>query len=187
MHLPAYWANKCPDIVLLKGWPQSKADCGKFPTARKRGAITVIPIEYKTCDDFRISETIQQNVYDKYSPNDESPHPHPPNLLTELRAQGWRTLGYNPRDKTVGASASHNSMLAIAIGHGAFLPNLCVRTVFREALGLSLSASDALALALVRHQTVSNARIMSTANYDRRALPGPPPPRPVHRRASGIG
>ena len=102
MHLPAYWANKCPDIVLLKGWPQSKADCGKFPAARKRGAITVIPIEYKTCDDFRISETIQQNVYDKYSPNDESPHPHPPNLLTELRAQGWRALGYNPRDKTVG-------------------------------------------------------------------------------------
>ena len=186
LQLGSYWLNKFPDIVIIKGWLQAHADADTFPTPSAR--FTVIPIEYKTCDDFKFAETLQQNVYDKYSPNHLSPRPQRPNLLTDLRAKGWRVLGLNLLDNSVGDSPLHTSMLTVAVGHGAFVPNLSVRTCFRDTFELPADTADELALSLVRHQTLSNYRISCTASHERGGFTAPPSFAPPTRHpASGVG
>jgi hypothetical protein len=190
LRLSEYWANKYPDFVIVKGWPQHRTDAGSFPAPEQRGSsITIIPMEYKTCDDFKFAQTLQENVYDKYSPNHLSPRPQRPNLLVDLRAKGWRVLGLNLLDNSVGDTPLHNSMLTVVIGHGAFLPTLPVRTVFRETLHLSVADSDKLALSLVRHQILSHYKLLCTADRERGAFTGPPTSSAVaaqHQRA-GVG
>jgi hypothetical protein len=190
LRLSEYWANKFPDFVIVKNWPQTRTDAGSFPSPRPRRGErrpTIIPIEYKTCDDFRFAETLQENVYDKYSPNHKSQRPQRPNLLIDLRAQGWRVLGLNLLDNSVGDTPLHTSMLTVAIGHGAFLPVLSVRTVFKDTFHLPAAATAELALSLVRHQVKSHYRLLCTADRERGAVSGPPTAPSGQQLRAGVG
>jgi hypothetical protein len=79
-------------------------------------------------------------------------------------------------------------MLTVAVGHGAFVPNLTVRACFRDALQLPAATADELAISLVRHQTLSHYRLLCTASHERGGFAAPPSFAPPTRHpASGVG
>ena len=134
-------------------------------------------MEYKTCNDFGC-DAILQDIYAKDTPIAPAAPADPtaaaPNLhlFHALRRLGWRVLGLSP-DGTIGTSAQHDRMLAVAVGHGALLSTAVTTRIAREVLELKPAETDELALALVRHQSMSASRIHSIANNLRRALPPP--------------
>ena len=152
--------NLCPDILIIKGWTQEKLDRGCFPTVHSRG-VTLIFIEYKTCDDYAFDETIQNSIWNYYTPTPESPHPQRRHLFEMLRARGWCVLGLQP-DGIV--STKGDRMLSVPIGHGAFIRKDTLADTFVSALNLSVSAANRLAKDLVVHQALSAAKIHRTAN-----------------------
>jgi hypothetical protein len=130
--------------------------------------VTLIFIEYKTCDDFTFDTIRQNSVWDIYTPTPESPRPQRRHLFEELRSLGWTVLGETPSG-TVSTASSADRMLVITIGHGAFIPQCTVDTVFCSALGLPKNHADRLAKQIVQHQILSAAKIHGTAHALRSA------------------
>ena len=158
-----------PDILIIRGWPQDLADSGRFPRTRsEKSRVTLYYLEYKTCDDFEC-ETITQAVHKKYTPTEDSPDANL-HLFRSLRNLGWRVLGSSV-DGSVGTSAQHDRMLAITVGHSAMIASSVTALIAREVLQIPPPASNALALALARHQTMCAYRIHTIANSLRHALP----------------
>ena len=123
--------------------------------------VTLIFLEYKTCDDYAFDETIQNSIWNYYTPTPESPHPQRRHLFEMLRARGWCVLGLQP-DGIV--STKGDRMLSVPIGHGAFIRKDTLADTFVSALNLSVSAANRLAKDLVVHQALSAAKIHRTAN-----------------------
>jgi hypothetical protein len=140
------WYKLCPDVLIVKGWPQEKLSVGEFPTPSSPG-VELIFLEYKTANDFYFEEKCQ-DLWDKYTPTDLSTRPHRFHLFDALRELGWTVHGLDC-DLRPGTTATHSRMIPILIGHGAFIPKLTVDTVFRDALDLRKRNADALARELV--------------------------------------
>ena len=151
----------CPDILIVKGWPQDKLDAGQHPNPGTSG-VSLLFFEYKTCNDYDFDST-NQRIWDKYTPTPDSPRPHRQHLFEMLRAKGWQVLGLQP-DGLVSTSPTADRMLTIAIGHGAFIRTDTTITSFTAALGLPSSAANRLAKTLVIHQATAAAKIRLTAN-----------------------
>ena len=172
------WYKLCPDILIVKGWPQERLAAGLFPTPSSPG-VELIFLEHKTANDFYLEEKCQE-LWDKYTPTAESPAPHRVHLFDYMRAKGWTVRGLDSSLRP-GTTASHDRMIPIVVGHGAFIPLLTVNTVFRDVLDLRKRNADMLARALVRHQALATDRIMSivyhlqrspSAAHTRRRSPG---------------
>ena len=149
--------DRCrPDWLIIKGWSQDDLDAGRFP--KPSDPVTLIFIEYKTCDDFTFDSIRQNSVWDIYTPTPESPRPQRRHLFEELRSLGWTVLGETPSG-TVTTNPSADRMLVITIGHGAFIPQCIVDTVFCTALGLPKNHADKLEKQIVQHQILSAAKI----------------------------
>lgn len=130
--------------------------------------MELIYLEYKTANDYYFEEKCQQ-IWDKYTPTADSalreaPPENPTrfHLFTELRKIGWTVLGLDHKLRP-GTSSRHDRMIPILVGHGAFIPNLTVLTVFRDILDLRARNAETLAKELVRHQALATDRIMSIA------------------------
>ena len=193
------WYKLCPDILIVKGWEQDRLSAGEFPTPSS--PVELIFLEYKTANDFYFEEKCQ-DLWDKYTPTEDSPRPHRLNLLTTLRELGWKVRGLDSSLRP-GSSPTHDRLIPILIGHGAFIPLLTVNTVFRDVLDLRKRNATALARELVRHQAIATDRIMSIAHRlqhspsaapsrrRRSPRPGSSPSAtsvaPANRSAAGIG
>ena len=103
---------------------------------------------------------MQEKVWDYYTPTPDSPRPHRRHLFDLLRAEGWTVTGLSS-DNSV--STTGDRMLTIPIGHGGYILEHTVQTVFINALGLTKAGALRLAKDLNQHQALAAAKIHSSA------------------------
>jgi hypothetical protein len=164
--LPGY--TKRPDICLLQGWTKAKlersATLQRFPRPHRDRSVRIVFVEFCFTNDYFIPEQMQRKQ-NKYTP---APPLHPPlvnhrNLIEELRARGFTTLGTN-RSRPPGKEPLSDAaplMPVVAIGHSGVILERTVE-LFR-ALGMSATQATALAknlnlLAVKRMTALTNKR-----------------------------
>jgi hypothetical protein len=146
--LPGY--TKRPDICLLQGWTKAKLERSavlqRYPCPHRDRSVRIVFVEFCFTNDYFIPEQMQRKQ-NKYTP---APPLHPPlvnhrNLIEELRARGFTTLG-TARTTPPGEEMLTNTaplMPVVAIGHSGVVLERTVE-LFR-ALGMSATQATALA------------------------------------------
>jgi hypothetical protein len=146
--LPGY--TKRPDICLLQGWTKAKlersATLQRFPRPHRDRSVRIVFVEFCFTNDYFIPEQMQRKQ-NKYTP---APPLHPPlvnhrNLIEELRARGFTTLGTHhctpPGEEMLTDIAP--LMPVVAIGHSGVILERTVELF--KALGMSATQATALA------------------------------------------
>ena len=146
--LPGY--AKRPDICLLQGWTKAKLEHSavlqRYPRPHRDSSVRIVFVEFCFTNDYFIPDQMQRKQ-NKYTP---APPLHPPlvnhrNLIEELRARGFTTLGTNrstpPGEEMLTDTAP--LMPVVAIGHSGVILERNIE-LFR-ALGMSATQATALA------------------------------------------
>ena len=63
--------NLCPDVLIIKGWTQEDLAAGRHPTPQSPN-VSLVFIEYKTCNDYEMDRTVQEKVWDYYTPTPDA-------------------------------------------------------------------------------------------------------------------